>query len=474
VGLHASVAIVRTLAQNGVEGGGEAHLDAPASSAPAAIIDAAPLSAFQRRLLVLCGLTVVLDGFDTQTISFVAPSILGEFQAPAAAFGPVMSAALIGILVGAITGGMLADRIGRRRIIIAAAATFGVLSLFTARAGSMDMLMALRFLTGLGLGAAMPNLVAMANEYSPRRLKALTVVLVFAGFPFGAAIGGLCSAALAGAFGWRSVFVVGGVAPLLLALVMLRYLPESLPFLLSRQNARSRELAVSYLQQIAGPSVGAQLAPASSTSSRLSTASVAQLFGGGRTASTLLLWTLQFCTLLIYYFFVSWLPTVLTAAGVQTRVAILVTVLLSCGAIVGGVTLGRFVDRSGSFRILFLSYVAAALVSLLIGFFNDSVAAAAVLVFLAGAFVGGAQLASYALAAALYPDHVRATGVGWAVGASRIGSIIGPLIGSALIARHLDTGALFSLLAIPAGVAACAAGLLARRLAGIKHQAAMN
>jgi MFS transporter, AAHS family, 4-hydroxybenzoate transporter len=149
-------------------------------------------------------------------------------------------------------------------------------------------------------------------------------------------------------------------------------------------------------------------------------------------------------------------------------------VLLICGAIVGGVTLGRFVDRSGSFRILFLSYVAAALVSLLIGFFNDSVAAAAVLVFLAGAFVGGAQLASYALAAALYPDHVRATGVGWAVGASRIGSIIGPLIGSALIARHLDTGALFSLLAIPAGVAACAAGLLARRLAGIKHQAAMN
>ena len=191
------------------------------------LIDLRPLSAFQLRVLLLCGVTVVLDGFDTQTIGFIAPAILAEFEAPPAAFGPVMSAALIGILIGAIVGGMLADRIGRRIIILSAAAAFGILSLLTARAASMDALILLRFLTGLGLGAALPNLVAMSNEYSPRRLKALTVVLVFAGFPLGAALGGLTSAHIAQEFGWRSIFVVGGVAPLILAILMWWLLPES-------------------------------------------------------------------------------------------------------------------------------------------------------------------------------------------------------------------------------------------------------
>lgn len=424
------------------------------------LIDSRPLSAFQLRVLLLCGITVVLDGFDTQTIGFIAPAILAEFEAPPAAFGPVMSAALVGILIGAIVGGMLADRIGRRIIILSAAAGFGILSLLTARAASMDALILLRFLTGLGLGAALPNLVAMSNEYSPRRLKALTVVLVFAGFPLGAALGGLTSAHIVQEFGWRSIFVVGGVAPLILAILMWWLLPESLQVLLRRSDPRSLELANQHLTKIVGSDVPRPaLASAETTAPK---ASVLELFGEGYRVRTLMLWTVHLATLLIYYFLVGWLPTILAAAGLQIRVAILVTVLLSLGAIVGGISLARFVDRHGSFRVLIIDYFAAGVICVLIGALHQNVAATAVLVFLAGFCVGGAQLTAYALAASLYPGRMRGTGVGWAIGSSRIGSILGPVIGGALIGSNLGMQMLFALLAIPAVLAACAVGVIVR------------
>jgi AAHS family 4-hydroxybenzoate transporter-like MFS transporter len=175
-----------------------------------------------------------------------------------------------------------------------------------------------------------------------------------------------------------------------------------------------------------------------------------------------MLWTVHLATLLIYYFLVGWLPTILAAAGLQIRVAILVTVLLSLGAIVGGIALARFVDRQGSFRVLIFDYVAAGVICVLIGTLHENVVATGVLVFLAGFCVGGAQLTAYALAASLYPGRMRGTGVGWAVGSSRVGSILGPVIGGALIGSNLGMQMLFALLAIPAVLAACAVGVLVR------------
>jgi AAHS family 4-hydroxybenzoate transporter-like MFS transporter len=324
----------------------------------------------------------------------------------------------------------------------------------------MDALILFRFLTGLGLGAALPNLVAMSNEYSPRRLKALTVVLVFAGFPLGAALGGLASAQIAQEFGWRSIFVVGGVAPLIIAILMWWLLPESLQVLLRGSDPRSIELATQHLTKIVGPDVPL-LAPASAET-QAPKVSVLELFGEGYRVRTLMLWTVHLATLLIYYFLVGWLPTILAAAGLQIRVAILVTVLLSLGAIVGGIGLARFVDRHGSFRVLIFDYFAAGVICVLIGALNQNVAATAVLVFLAGVCVGGAQLTAYALAASLYPGRMRGTGVGWAVGSSRVGSILGPVIGGALIGSNLGMQMLFALLAIPAVLAACAVGVIVR------------
>jgi MFS transporter, AAHS family, 4-hydroxybenzoate transporter len=230
--------------------------------------------------------------------------------------------------------------------------------------------------------------------------------------------------------------------------------------LLRRSDPRSLELATQHLTKIVGPAVP-RPAPASAETTSPK-ASVLELFGEGYRVRTLMLWTVHLATLLIYYFLVGWLPTILAAAGLQIRVAILVTVLLSLGAVVGGIALARFVDRHGSFRVLIFDYFAAGVICVLIGALHQNVAATAVLVFLAGFCVGGAQLNAYALAASLYPGRIRGTGVGWAVGSSRVGSILGPIIGGALIGSNLGMQMLFALLAIPAVLAACAVGVIVR------------
>src|SRR5580698_8506360 len=197
----------------------------------AEFIDAQPVGGFQIRLLLTCAAVLFLDGFDTQAIGFVAPSLAKEWSLSKGALGPVFSAGLFGLMIGALLFGPLADRIGRRKIIIFSTLAFGLGSFATAFVWDVDALLAIRFLTGLGLGGAMPNAIAMTSEFNPRRRRATMVMIMFCGFSVGAALGGLIAAALIPAFGWRSVFVVGGVAPLLLVPVLAWQLPESVRFL---------------------------------------------------------------------------------------------------------------------------------------------------------------------------------------------------------------------------------------------------
>jgi len=194
-------------------------------------IDRQPVGAFQIRLLLICAAVLFIDGFDTQAIGYVAPAVAQEWKLPRGALGPVFSAGLFGLMIGALVFGTLADRIGRKRIIVLSTAAFGVGTLLTILVQDAAWLMALRFLTGLGLGGAMPNAVALTSEFSPHRRRATMVMAMFAGFSIGAALGGLLAAALIPAFGWRSVFLVGGLAPLLLVPVLLYALPESIRYL---------------------------------------------------------------------------------------------------------------------------------------------------------------------------------------------------------------------------------------------------
>jgi AAHS family 4-hydroxybenzoate transporter-like MFS transporter len=429
----------------------------------AAFIDAQPVGGFQIRLLLICAAVLFLDGFDTQAIGFVAPALAKEWGLSKGALGPVFSAGLFGLMIGALLLGPAADRIGRKTIIILSTVAFGIGALATAFVQDVSALIFIRFLTGLGLGGAMPNAIAMTSEFNPRRRRATMVMLMFCGFSVGGALGGLVAAALIPHFGWRMVFVVGGAAPLLLAPILMLKLPESVRFLAltGRADSRVAEL-LGLVNQKAVLPVNARFVV---HEPELTGIPVKHLFKGGRTLVTLLLWTLFFMSLLDIYFLSNWLPTVLSDFGASVSKAAEIGSLLQIGGVVGTLVLGSIIDRF-SFRAVALVYFIAVFAIGAIGQLGYSITLIGIAIFVAGFCVAGGQIASNALTAAFYPTSVRATGVGWALGIGRVGSIVGPLVGGALLAMKWSAGEVFVTAAAAALCAALAAFSLSR-LAGL-------
>ncbi len=429
----------------------------------AEFIDRQPVGGFQIKLLLTCAAVLFLDGFDTQAIGYVAPSLAKEWGLTKGALGPVFSAGLFGLMIGALLFGPLADRIGRKKIIIFSTLAFGLGALATAFVHDVNSLLAIRFLTGLGLGGAMPNAVAMTSEFNPRRRRATMVMIMFCGFSIGAALGGFLAAALIPQFGWRSVFIVGGLAPLLLVPILVLKLPESVRFLALTGRANDR---VAQLLGLIGPK--AAVAPATLFvvhEPQLAGIPVVHLFSEGRTLVTLLLWVVFFMSLLDIYFLANWLPIVLNDLGASVSAAVAIGTMFQVGGVIGTFVLGSIIDRF-SFRALALVYFIAVFAVGAIGQFGHSVVFVTMAIFAAGFCVVGGQIAANALAAAFYPTAVRATGVGWALGIGRIGSIIGPLVGGALLAAKWSTASVF---AAAAGAALCAAlaAFSLSRLAGM-------
>src|SRR6266481_7428579 len=282
-------------------------------------IDRQPVGGFQIKLLATCAAVLFLDGFDTQAIGYVAPALAKEWSLTRAALGPVFSAGLFGLMIGALVLGPLADRVGRKKIIIFSTLAFGLGALATAFIQDVSTLLVIRFLTGLGLGGAMPNAIAMTSQFNPRRRRATMVMIMFCGFSVGAALGGFLAAALIPQFGWRSVFVVGGVAPLVMVPILALRLPESVRFLALTGRANDR---VAELLGFIGPR--AVFAPATQFvihEPGLAGIPVLHLFRECRTAVTLLLWVVFFMSLLDLYFLSNWLPTVLNDLGASVSSA---------------------------------------------------------------------------------------------------------------------------------------------------------
>src|SRR3979411_1642873 len=319
----------------------------------AEFIDQQPVGGFQIRLLLTCAAVLFLDGFDTQAIGYVAPALAREWGLTKGALGPVFSAGLFGLMIGALVFGPLADRIGRKRIIIFSTLAFGIGPVGTAFVHDGNTLLAIRFLTGLGLGGAMPNAVAMTSEFNPRRRRATMVMIMFCGFSVGAALGGFLAAGLIPQFGWRSVFVVGGVAPLVLVPILVLKLPESVRFLALTGRAND---GVAQLLGLIGPKFA--FAPATQFLSHepgLAGIPVLHLFKDARTPVTLLLWVVFFMSLLDLYFLSNWLPTVLNDLGASVSSAAAIGSMLQVGGVVGTFALGSVIDRF-SFRALALVY----------------------------------------------------------------------------------------------------------------------
>jgi len=427
-------------------------------------IDRQPVGRFQLKLLLTCAAVLFLDGFDTQAIGYVAPALAREWGLTKGALGPVFSAGLFGLMIGALLLGPLADRIGRKRIIILSTLAFGICALATAFVHDVNALLAIRFLTGLGLGGVMPNAVAMTSEFNPRRRRATMVMIMFCGFSVGAALGGLLAAALIPHFGWRSVFVVGGVAPLLLVPVLALRLPESVRFL--ALTGRADEEVAGLLRSISPMAVFAPATRFVVQEPELPGIPVVHLFRDGRTPVTLLLWVVFFMSLLNLYFLSNWLPTVLNDLGASVSASAAIGSMLQVGGVVGTFALGSIIDRF-SFRALALVYFIAVFAVGAIGQFGHSIVLVTIAIFAAGFCIVGGQIAANALAATFYPTSVRASGVGWALGIGRVGSIIGPLVGGVLLSMKWSTGTVFMTAAAAALCAALSAFALSR-LAGVR------
>jgi AAHS family 4-hydroxybenzoate transporter-like MFS transporter len=418
-------------------------------------IDEQPFSRYQLLIAVICGVVVFFDGFDAQVMGYVAPVLRVQLGIAPSAIGWVSSSGLFGMMIGGLVFGPLADRFGRRPILLACTITFGLGSLLTATATSVATLVICRLLTGFGMGGAMPNTIALTSEFTPKKYRATAVMTMFCGFSIGAAVCGFVAAGIVSRLGWQSVFVVGGVFPCLVAVVLYAFLPESIRFLLVKGGEQRR--VGQYLSRIA-PSVRIPAEMSIGDEEHRSGAFVVkQLFTQSRGRVTLLLWVMFFMNLLDLYFISNWLPTVIHDIGIKVEVAIIITSLFQVGGIVGSLVLGRLLDRYLSFGVLALTYLAAGLFVVLIGEVGASVPLLVGTVLAAGFGIIGGQTCSNALAAEFYPTAIRSTGVGWALGIGRVGSIIGPILGGELLLLAGGARRVFSAAAVPPLIATIAA-----------------
>jgi AAHS family 4-hydroxybenzoate transporter-like MFS transporter len=387
------------------------------------VIDHSRLGPFQVGICILCGLCLIMDGFDVQAMGYVAPAIIREWKIPNAELGPVFGAGLFGVLIGSLVFSMLADKIGRRPVLIGATLFFSAMTFVTPHAASVREMLAIRFIAGMGLGGIMPNAVALCGEYSSRATRVTVMTIVGNGFTAGAAIGGFISAWLIPNFGWRSVFYFGAAIPLVIALAMLFWLPESLQFLVLRgQDLKKVGKWLRRVDPSAIPNGEAHYV-------------VAEQKREGVPVLHLL-------------------PTVVRDAGYSTSTAVLVGTTVQVGGTIAALALGWFVGRFGFVPVLATGFAIASVNIAMIGHPGLPLALLFTVVFLAGMGIVGGQAAVNALAATYYPTALRSTGIGWSLGIGRIGAIVGPVLAGQLMALHWSSERLFIAAAVPALISA--------------------
>ncbi len=413
-----------------------------------------PFSAYQWLIFALCFVIVMLDGFDTAAIGYIAPSLLGEWGIAKPALAPVLSAALFGLAAGALSAGPLADRLGRKRVLTGSVLVFGIACLASAFSGDLTTLTVLRFITGIGLGAAMPNAVTLMSEYCPDKRRAMLTNAMFCGFPLGAAFGGFLAAWMIPQWGWRSVLVLGGVTPLILVLVLLVVLPESVRYMVTHAYPieRIRKVLAHIGHEAARHAEVFVLSEKRPTTQR---GGIAVVLSAHYRIGSLMLWLAYFSGLVIFYALINWMPVLFKDAGLDPKTATLIAALFPLGG-VGAVFFGWLMDRFNANRIIAAGYLLTAVAIWAIGQAAGQVGMLVLVVFVAGTIMNTAQTSLPALAAAFYPTRGRATGVAWMLGIGRFGGIAGSFLVAELAARHLSFAEIFTVVAIPGVIAAVA------------------
>ncbi|WP_281664207.1 MFS transporter [Paraburkholderia fungorum] len=393
------------------------------------------------RITLVCFAVSMIDGFDTLMLSFVAPLLAKSLQIDHATLGRVFGAGFIGTVLGSLIVGPLADRFGRRPMLLLALAVTGIFTLGCAFATSATMLATLRFIGGLGMGGAIPPVAAITAESSSPQRRSSLVILMFIGFPLGAVVGGAITAALMVRFGWPFVFLMGGTFALLALIPVLLVIPAQ---------------TVSHAERVA--------ARQHSAASGLNV--VGSMFAGGRFPATLALWVSVLSSMILSGFLVSFMPTILNMNGVEPGRAALGSVLLNLGAIGGALVISTLVGKRGPFMPVAIAFLGGAVLTVALGQIIGAGNIALAMLFAVGAFLVGGQLTFPAIASFLFPANVRAAGVGWTLAIGRIGSIVGPVVGGMLLSQHLSFETLFilaAILAVGAALGLCLSNVLRPR-----------
>jgi AAHS family 3-hydroxyphenylpropionic acid transporter len=385
--------------------------------------------------ILLCLLAALAEGYDLQTAGVAAPRLGPELDLNAAQMSWFFSSSTFGLLFGAIIGGRLADRVGRKQILVAAMLSFGAFSLLTGMALTYPFLIAARFLTGLGLGAALPNFIALIAEVGSAERRAARVTAVAAVMPIGAALCGAIALIPQLSGDWRAVFQAGGWAPILIGVAMIPFLPESAAFLTAQK---------------AGDRSHSSVAPA--------------LFGEGRARVTLLLWTSFILTSLILYLLINWLPSLLISRGYTRGEGTLVSLAFNLSGAMGGVILSRLMTIGTQRLVIAGAYFGVIIGALLLARIPHDIGLAIGAGIVLGFFINGVQFLLYGLSPTFYEARIRGTGVGAAVSAARLGAFAGPLLAGALLASGADaTTILLAMLPITVVALLSCVALMGRR-----------
>ena len=414
------------------------------------------LGPLQIRVAALCTLVQVCDGYDINSVGVTVPSLTHAWGLSGPAFTTAFLWSSIGIMVGALSAGPIGDRIGRKPLMIGALLIFGFASIGSAMAGSLFFLTVTRFFTGLGIGGAFPAAATLTGDYAPSRLRATLIMASFTGAPLGGFFCGQLAGVLLPSFGWPSVYIVGGVVPLLMVLALVLWLPESPRFLAAKANLSPREAVLLQRLEIRPGQSRAALDLASGNP-------IPMLFGRGYALQTVLLWIIFFCSLMNLFLFAYWLPEVLHLGGMTPAEAARATSYRDLGAIFAVLYLGLLIDRSGPEKALALHYAVGVVFIGAIALFAMPYLLLVAMIFFSGMTIIGSQTGANATAGKLYPARMRTSGIGWALGIGRLGGIAAPVLGGWLLSLGMHPPQIFLSACGFALIAAIATALLAFR-----------
>lgn len=425
------------------------------------IIEHQTFGRFAQLLLVVTSLTMFLEGFEMQLVGYTAPVLIRTLHVDKATFSYIFAAGNFGYMLGALALGNLGDLFGRRWLIIVGVFLFSFFTLLSADVATLQSLVSLRFVAGIGLGGAVPNAVTLVAEYSPRSQRATRIGFLYVMYTLGGAATGLAAANFLPVYGWPILFSIGGWMGLAMCISLCCVLPESARYLALR-TPEGEQLRRIITRIVFDRIVPDRITVTTGKEEQPQRPQVKALFQDGRAPTTLLLWSAYISGITALQFMTSWVPTLINSSGTGLQLAVIIGALFHIGGTFGNVVMGWLIDRKGVTTTA-LGFLAAVPIVAVIGPASSALPALMAAVFFAGFFIVGSQNGLNAVPTIIYPTTMRSTGTGWTTGIGRIGSIVGPVLGGVLIASKMPLGTLFLYVTIPLILTAVAMVLIARR-----------